>query len=187
MRLKEKRVAEILAEIRARIEGLERDCPEFCRRANTDMDDGISGISYDGGSRRSGPADPVGDRAGRRDIAGTQARQLWQALNVALDAVRTADKKAWALLPMDGEEAKTLTEADEVQDRENQKLMRDCKNPNCDHYFTGGNDRPRGGLCDPCRKYRDNHGVDRPKLLCDATSNIREAFGLDESRVLEAS
>lgn len=187
MKLKEKRVLEVLNEIAARVAGMQRDCPEFCRRANDDSDSGVSGVSY-GGSRSSGHGDPVGDRAGRRDRTATQADQLWKALLTALDAVRVADRKAWALLPMDADDAKTLTKADEVQDKTRQRLMAQCANPNCDHWFSGmGNDRPRGGRCNACRMYLDrNPGQERPRHLCaiseDATSS--EALGLDMDRVI---
>lgn len=194
-KLKEKRVAEILAEIKARVEGMERDCPEFCRRANDDMDSGISGVSYaGGGSRRSGPADPVGERAGRFDRPGTQAQDFHKALLAAYSAVKWLDAKAWALMPMPEDLAKAMTKAEAgseltgAVDLSEQTRSATCANLACKALVSRSkNDRLREGRCQACYAYRRRTGMERPRHLCANTEDVvsTDALGLDMDRLLE--
>lgn len=164
---------------------LRNETESLCIRANTDMDDGISGISYDG-SRSSGPADPVGSRAekNRKDHVAAAAQTFRSSVADAVRAIQRAEKAGWSLRALDKDEARALTEQDEVNDTG--RIQGDCKNPNCGRPVARtAKDPMRGGRCNACRTYLDRNGIERPKALCDINANAAEALALDESVIVQ--
>lgn len=187
MKLKHREIQRALQEIQTRLEPLIVKCDELCYMANENMDSGVSGISYDSKSRSSGPADPVGARAerGHRDRVEYDARRLLDGIRKALDGIRLADAAAWGLRALTEDEAKILSEKDEISNTSEQTISATCANLNCQRPVARtANDRLREGRCENCYRYRHTHGEERPRLYCDAERNIASAFELDEDRVI---
>lgn len=186
MKLKHREIARTLDEIVKRAQSLRDECESLCIRANTDMDDGISGISYDGKSRQSGPSDPVGSRVerNRRDKVAETAKVFRQSVEDAFRVINRAEKAGWSLRALDEKEAQALTN-DEISNTKEQTIQPHCANPHCQRLVARtANDRLRGGRCDACRKYLDRNGIERPKVLCDLSADAVSTLEIDQDRVV---
>lgn len=195
MRLKHREISRQLQELITRAQGLERDCETFCYRANTDMDDGISGVSYGGNGRGSGHSDPVGRRieVGRRDQVADAAKTLVRAINEALRAVKQADKAGFSLLALSETEAQALTNDEVAHHAEEQTLSATCANPACRRPVARSkNDPLKAGRCQACYMhwYRSGFNEERPRHLCALDSRVgiasSDGLGLDDSRLIVA-
>lgn len=187
-KLKHRELKDWLQEILTRAQALHAEIEGLCIRANTDMDDGFPVSSLGGGSR-TGHGDPVGTKAtGRPDDVGAAAEDLRAQILAALKAVRLADKRAWGIRALTPDEARILSEKDEIANRpEQQTIQPHCANNNCQRLVARTREDPlRGGRCDACRKYLDRNGVERPKTLCDLTNDAVGTLGLDADRLVIA-
>jgi hypothetical protein len=133
-------------------------------RANDFVDDGRKGTNYD--AVRRGDAELTGpEQAAERALTG-RGREVDKAVDAfvvamrdARDAAARARSLASLLLPMGSEHASTLAVEGNRQPGAGHCL-------NCPRYCSGiGDDRLRASRCDPCRKYRDRNGTERPKEL----------------------
>lgn len=186
-KLQHRQVQRRLRDILAYLRSFEPRTAELCERANTDEDDGVAGIDYAGKSRKSGPSDPTQARAQhRRDEIARAAHTIADALANIEHEARRMDRAAWSLMALSDDEARILAEKDEVAHRpEQQTISATCANMNCKRPVARTkDDRLREGRCENCYRYRHAHGVERPKLFCDAERNIGEALGLDAERLI---
>lgn len=190
MRLKHREIVRQLTEIRQWCDELERDLPTVSYIVATNTDDGVQGVSYDSKGRSSGPPDPVGEKACllRRDDVATAARDYQKAVLAAVTELRRAGKKSWALLPLPADEAKALTEQDEINDQGT--IQGCCINQNCGRLVARtANDRLHGGRCGACRMFLTRNGYERPRHLCEQGADAldAEALALTEGVITEGA
>lgn len=170
---------------------------DVAKRYNTDRDEAISGVSYDTKSRQSGPSRPCESRAIDRradDItkAGAALKyHLAEGHRHSKDAEKhfeLAERAGRALLAIPEDEAKRLSEAEEIKhDPNDETRSLQCNNPDCLRVVSNTpNDRLRKGRCDACRVYFDRHGIERPKHLCAIGADVlsSDALGLDVERLI---
>lgn len=202
MRLKHREIQRQLAEVRNWLDGIERDLATIVYMANTNCDDGVSGVSYDGKSRSSGPANPVEAHVLGRvpkakpghpepkgdprdtDTVAIAARQFAASVNAAVRELRNAGKAGWSLLPLPVDQARALTEQDEVNDAGMiQGLCKNCRRP----VARTAKDPLRSGRCNTCRAYFERVGIERPKALWEIQENAAEALALGEGLIVEGA
>lgn len=139
---------------------LDSQAEHVADRLNTEADDGISGIAYDGSRRAPGHSDPVASRAGRGiDLVAVTIKELQANLEGLERALRAAQRLSNARAKAPESAAKLRKEAG----------VGDCVN--CSHFCAGMvvvdgkkiEDRLRSGRCDPCRTHLRRTGKERPK------------------------
>lgn len=189
-KLKSREITRVLDGVLIRLNTIHARTGELCYRANTDMDEGFSSQALGGGSR-SGHGDPVGSRieVGRRDQTAAAATMFVEALRAIDREVRRLDKAAWMLEALSPDEARILSEKDEVAHKaEHQTISTVCQNPVCGKLIPETHQR-KSGRCMACYMYRyRNAGLERPRELCalDTVDGALSAdgLGLDMERVI---
>jgi hypothetical protein len=171
-----------LTEIRDWMIALLEDVDRICRYANDFMDDGVSGVSYEGHRKGSEHPDllPKVEARRRDNDAEKAAVKFGKIVEAMRRDARQLSGIAWVLLPMDPKEASILAESDELaNDPEQQTRQAQCKNKACGRLVARTvNDRLRGGRCDACRKHFERTGNERLPV---------EALALDENVIVEGA
>jgi hypothetical protein len=191
------RVEEPLGWANASVTWIKVNATYIAHRANSDLDDGVRGISYEPSPRGSDISDPTGRKATSppdpvaRLVVGLAdaIRSAERHARAAMRDARRAEDIAKALMSIDPDIASQLAGADQVH--EDQAKAYICANRNCQRTVANTpTDRLRGGRCDPCRKYLSRTGEERPAHLCAISSDSMDAvvsadgLGLDADRLI---
>ncbi len=154
------------------------DVPDMCRFANDFMDDGVSGVSYEGHRKGSDHTDLLPKvEARRRDDVERAAIRYLKTLERIKKDIRELAGLAWTFQPMNHDEAQILADSDELaNDPEQQTRQAQCKNKNCGRLVARTvNDRLYGGRCAACRMHFERNGLERIPV---------EALLLDENVIV---
>lgn len=171
-RVRTRELARWAAEIRDHSVWFAENCNTLSIRANSDLDDGLTGIRYDR-QRSSRYADdgsipgptPAWTLARRDDETERLSAEMIGRMQAAVHELGRAREAAVALLPLAHAEAEKLASRGDL---EAGTYSAQCANVHCGVLVAGTpNDRLRAGRCEPCYRYRLAHNSqERPQELC---------------------
>lgn len=144
---------------------------DIAYRANTDADDGIRAISYDGQRSGSGHSDPVASRVAKDrwdPVQRAEDRFVSRLRELAVWA-KEAERQGRGYLALSLKQANAILKGGTIGDSDDDedRVTPFCANPACGRDVANTpNDRLRAGRCTPCYVYRLRNEVERPRELC---------------------
>lgn len=190
MKLKHKVIQSRAREAQGDLAWVEAFAVQIADRANSDMDDGLKGRSYDGDGRQGAdtPTQPESwAMRDRDDVTTAQAREFAQALDDARRAARKARDMAGKLVRAEDPGNRNASNAAVL--KENRAGVGTCIV--CGHYEPGiRENRLVSGRCCACYRYwlRSGKRADRPAAMWSSDESHdapRDAFA-DEIREARA-